>query len=58
MDICDQKERPSEVRPQRGYAIGLPNSREGVGVALRSAFSAPNRALPEDMRLLLERIDR
>lgn len=46
------------MRSQRVPAIALSNTREGVGNALRSAFNGPNRAIPEDMRQLLERIDR
>lgn len=45
------------MRAQRRQ-VASPNAQEGVGNALRAAFTATHWAIPDDMRELLERIDR
>lgn len=40
-------------------SAGLPATQEGVGAALRSAYTTPPRNhLPSDMMALLDRLDR
>ncbi len=58
MDTRDHNHRPSDLRASRPQTIALPNNREGIGNALRSAFDASNWGLPDDMRQLLSRLDR
>lgn len=56
MDIQPHNKKQSDASPHR-QPIALPNAREGIGNALRSAFDAGNWAIPEDMRKLLERMN-
>lgn len=58
MDIRNHHQRPTQLRSPRMEAIVLPNAQEGVGNALRTAFSTTPWTIPEDMQQLLERIDR
>jgi hypothetical protein len=44
--------------PARGCIVGRPQPADGVGSALRSAFSGGEPAVPPDMCRLLAAIDR
>jgi hypothetical protein len=57
MDIRHHDERTPDARSPRRQPIALPNAQEGIGNALRSAFNTGNWAIPEDMRILLERMN-
>lgn len=58
MDARNHNQGLKGAPSQRSQTIALPNDREGIGNALRSAFDSGRWNLPEDMRQLLSRLDR